>query len=79
MKYFLSLLFLACISSIIAGSILEVNYSEKLIGFGVLGLFLLFFPLFTYYSWKNKDIKDYMLTKENLDKMRKREGDKRKL
>ncbi|WP_452230864.1 MULTISPECIES: hypothetical protein [unclassified Lacinutrix] len=79
MKYFLYLLFFACISSIIAGYFLEVDYSQKLIGFGVLGLFLLFFPLFTYHTWKNKDIKDYMLTKENLDKMRKREGDKRKL
>ncbi|MDO6596477.1 hypothetical protein Q4512_06095 [Oceanihabitans sp. 2_MG-2023] len=79
MKYFLYILFFTCISSIIAGYILEINYSEKLIGFGVLGLFLIFFPLFTYYSWKNKDIKDYMLTKENLEKMRKREGDNRKL
>lgn len=79
MKYFLSILFFACITSIITGHFLEVDYSEKLIGYGVLGIFLVFFPLFTYYSWKNKDIKDYMLNKENLDKMRKREGDKRKL
>lgn len=79
MKAFLYILFLACITSIIAGYVIEVNYSEKLIGFGVLGLFLLFFPLFTYHSWKNKDLKNYMLTKENLDKMREKEGDNRKL
>jgi hypothetical protein len=62
--------FLASLASIVCGLILEVDYTEKLIGFGVLGLFLVVFPLFSYYRWKGKDVKDYMLTKENLDKMR---------
>ncbi len=62
--------FLASLGSIVCGLILEVDYTEKLIGFGVLGLFLVVFPLFSYYRWKGKDVKDYMLTKENLDKMR---------
>jgi len=63
--------FLASIASIICGLIMHVDYSQKLIGFGVLALFLVVFPLFSYYRWKDKDIKDYMITKENLDKMRK--------
>lgn len=62
--------FLASITSIICGLVLDVNYAQKLIGFGVVGLFLVVFPLFSYYRWKGKDVKDYMLTKENLDKMR---------
>ena len=62
--------FLASLASVICGFVLEVDYSQKLIGFGVLGLFLVVFPLFSYYRWKDKDVKDYMLTKENLDKMR---------
>ena len=62
--------FIASLASIICGFILEVDYSQKLIGFGVLGLFLVVFPLFSYYRWKGKDVKDYMLTKENLEKMR---------
>lgn len=62
--------FLACLASIVCGFLLDVDYSEKLVGFGVLGLFLVVFPLFSYYRWKDKDVKDYMLTKENLDKMR---------
>ena len=62
--------FLASITSIVCGLVLDVNYAQKLIGFGVVGLFLVVFPLFSYYRWKGKDIKDYMLTKENLDKMR---------
>ena len=48
----------------------EIGMSEKLIGFGVLGLFLIVFPLFSYYRWKDKKMADYMLTAENLDKMR---------
>ena len=78
MKYIIFILFLASFGSIITGFFLESVYSQKLIGFGVLGLFFLVFPLFSYYRWKDKDVKDYMLTKENLDKMREREGDTRK-
>ena len=70
MKYLLWLLFIACLGSIISGYILDVDYAQKLIGFGVAGLFLVVFPLFSYHRWKGKDVKDYMLTKENLDKMR---------
>jgi hypothetical protein len=62
--------FLASLASIICGLTLDLDYSEKLIGFGVVGLFLVVFPLFSYYRWKGKDVKDYMLTQENLDKMR---------
>jgi hypothetical protein len=69
--HFITLIaFLASLVSIICGLVLDVDYTEKLIGFGVLGLFLIVFPLFSYYRWKGKDVKDYMLTKENLDKMR---------
>ena len=77
MKYLIAIIFIACLGSIIAGYVLNVEYSQKLIGFGVVGLFLVAFPLFAYRHWKDKNIKDYMLTKENLDKMREREEDKR--
>ncbi|WP_299112391.1 hypothetical protein [uncultured Winogradskyella sp.] len=69
--------FLASITSIICGLVLGVEYSQKLVGFGVLGLFLVVFPLFSYYRWKDKDVKDYMLTKENLDKMRENQREKK--
>ena len=62
--------FITSLTSIICGFFLDVDYAQKLIGFGVLGLFLIVFPLFSYYRWKGKNAKDYMLTKENLDKMR---------
>ena len=73
MKYIIALLFIACLASIVGGYFLEVSYSEKLIGFGVVGLFIIVFPLFSYYRWKDKNLKDYMLNKENLDKMRNHE------
>ena len=70
MKYLIWFFFLLAMSMIIAGFILEVDYNQKLIGFGVVGLFVVVFPLFSYYRWKDKNVKDYMLTQENLDKMR---------
>ena len=76
MKYIIAVLTLVSLGSIITGYFVESEYSQKLIGFGVVGLFLIVFPLFSYYRWKGKNLKDYMLTKENLDKMRERENQK---
>jgi hypothetical protein len=70
MKYLIWILFIATVGSVFLGFILDVGYSEKLIGFGVLGLFVIVFPLFSYYRWKNKNVSDYMLNKENIEKMR---------
>ena len=77
MKYLIAIFLIASVGSIITGYAMDFQNSEKLIGFGVAGLFFIVFPLFSYYRWKDKDVKDYMLTKEKLDKMREREGDKR--
>ena len=76
MKYLITFLLVASLSSIVCGYILDVPYSQKLIGFGVIGLFILVFPLFSYYRWKDRNLKDYMLTKENIDKMRKNQSEK---
>ena len=76
MKYIILIVTIAAFTSIILGFTLEVDYSQKLIGFGVVAIFFVVFPLFSYHHWKGKDPKDYMLTKENLDKMR--ENQKRK-
>jgi hydrogenase-4 membrane subunit HyfE len=42
---------------------------EKIIGISVLLLTFVLLPLFLYYRFRNKNLKDYMLTKENIDKM----------
>lgn len=56
----------------------DLKRGELFIGLSVSGLFFVWMPLFIYHRWKNKSVKDYMLTKENLDKMRE-EGERKKL
>ena len=52
--------------------IIDFNITgDQLTGTGVIGLFFFVFPVFSYYRWKDKDVKDYMLTQENIDKMNK--------
>ena len=70
MKYVIAILCLASIGSIVFGYISDADYAQKFIGFGVICLFVLVFPLFSWHRWKDKKLKDYMLTQENLDKMR---------
>ena len=70
MKYIILLFFLVSITSIICGLTLDLDFAPKLVGGGVLGLFFVVFPLFTWYRWKDKKMSDYLLNKENLDKMR---------
>lgn len=70
MKYLIIIFFLSSLGLIITGFFSETDDSQKLIGFGVVILFVIVFPLFSYYRWKDKNLKDYMLTKENLDRMR---------
>ena len=45
-------------------------HSKKILGFGVLILFFIVFPLFSYYRWKDKKIEDYYLNSENLKKFK---------
>ena len=52
-----------------------VYMAHKFIGFGTAGIFLLAMPIFLIGASKNKDVKDYMLTKENILKMREKEKD----
>ncbi|WP_378185792.1 hypothetical protein ACE939_11795 [Aquimarina sp. W85] len=43
---------------------------DKLIGIAILlGSFVLM-PVFIYHRWKNKKVQDYMLTSDNIQKMR---------
>ncbi len=77
MKYLIIILSILSLGSVAGGFIFESEYSQKMIGFGVAGLFFVVFPLFAFYRWKDKSFKDYMLTKENLDKMREKGKEKK--
>ncbi len=43
---------------------------HKFVGFGVAGLFFIVMPTFIFHRWKDKKVKDYMLTEENILKMK---------
>ena len=78
MKYIIALLFIASIGSIITGFVLKPEpIAEKFIGYGVIGLFLFVIPLFSYHRWKDRKVKDYMLTNENIEKMRDYQNEKK--
>lgn len=77
MKYLISILAILTVGSIAIGLLFETPSSPKMIGIGIAGLFFVVFPLFIYYRWKDKDIKDYLLTNENIEKMRQKEREKK--
>lgn len=69
---------LASLGSIVYGfTIMEAEEvrGNQYIGFGVVGLFLLAMPLFLIVESRGKKMKDYMLTDENLRKMREKKED----
>ena len=74
MKYFLRLLFLLIMTSLITGLYVnntgETLLGNKIIGFTVLTAAFVFMPIFLVHRWKGKNLKDYTLSKENLDKLR---------
>ena len=75
MKYVIAFFLIASLGCILGGYLMELPYSEQLIGSGIVGLFFIVFPLFSWYRWKDRNVKDYLLTQENLDKMRKYKED----
>ncbi|MDC6361898.1 MULTISPECIES: hypothetical protein [Flavobacteriaceae] len=79
LKHITVLFTLLSLSSIIYGFILEQEQSQtaqKFIGLGTIGLFLVAMPLFLYKESKGKNMKDYMLTKDNIKKMQDQEKKK---
>ena len=67
MRIALPILWILALSSIIVGIALDI---PKVVGSGVVLLFFVVFPVFSYHQWKNKKVSDYLLNKENLDKMK---------
>lgn len=51
---------------------------EFLIGISIAISVFITMPIFIYYRWKNRSVKDYMLTKENIEKMREYHSDAKK-
>ena len=79
MKYIITIIVLASIASIVYGFTLEESeelLANKFIGSGTVGLFLVAMPLFLYKESKGKNVKDYMLTEDNIRKMQGKEPKK---
>ncbi|MER3376008.1 MAG: hypothetical protein RIM83_15315 [Allomuricauda sp.] len=77
LKHIIVLITLLSFSSIVYGFSLEEEQAasaQKYIGLGTVGLFLVAMPLFLYKESKRKNMKDYMLNKDNIKKMRDKEG-----
>jgi hypothetical protein len=76
MRLIVLLITVISVASIIYGFTLEegqVATAHKFIGGGTIGLFLVAMPLFLYTESQGKNMKDYMLTKENIKKMQENE------
>ncbi len=81
MRIFLTLIFLGIVATLSYGLYIkptDFKTGEFCIGISVVGLFFVWMPLFIYHRWKGKSVKDYMLTKENIEKMRD-EGEQKNL
>lgn len=54
----------------------QPQLGHRCIGGGTVGLFLVAMPLFLFKESRGKQLKDYMLTKENIEKMQNQSGEK---
>ncbi len=74
MKYIIRFLFVAVILLVSVGYVYKNmgNHptGDRWVGIGILTATFILMPLFIYRSWKGKKVKDYMLTEENIQKMK---------
>lgn len=80
MKYFIVVLFIAILIALGLGFYIKPTdeaLGNLIIGLSLMAGFFVLMPMFIYYRWKNKNVKDYMLTKENIHKMQDYQKDKK--
>lgn len=73
LKYFVVIITLFSLGLITYGFFIQeqdIELAQQCIGLGTVGLFLVAMPLFLMKERRGKNIKKYMLTKENLEKMK---------
>ncbi len=74
MKFIIRILFIIIVLLVCVGYYFKNSgdhvFGDKLVGIGILAASFILMPIFIYHRWKNKNVKDYMLTEENLKKMR---------
>ncbi|MFT4669983.1 MAG: hypothetical protein ACI840_000112 [Ulvibacter sp.] len=73
MKHFLRILLIVVITGIGIGFYVKASDEKSghlIIGSSIVAGFFILMPVFIYHRWKDRSVKDYMLTKENIEKMR---------
>lgn len=79
MKVLIRIFFLAAVGLVVSGFYYkseDLGLGDLLIGLGVTAGFFVVMPMFLYHRWKDRDVKDYMLTKDSFKKMREFETNK---
>ena len=72
MKNIIIVLFISVIISLVIGFYIKVDdeaTGRLIIGLTLMVGFFILMPTFIYYRWKDRNVKDYMLNKENILKM----------
>ena len=80
MKHFLRILLILVVAGLGIGFYIKSSDEKSghfIIGASVVVGFLVLMPIFIYHHWKDKSVKDYMLTRENIEKMREYQKDKK--
>lgn len=80
MKYFLTVLFISILIALGIGFYIkpaDEATGNLIIGLTLMAGFFVLMPLFIYHRWKNRSVKEYMLTKENIEKMQDYQKDKK--
>ena len=74
MKFFMRIFFFSILSCLIIGFYIKTfensNEGNKIIGLTVFTAAFIFMPIFLVHRWKGKKLKDYTLSKENLEKLK---------
>ncbi len=74
-RFFIIILFFALIGLFFLGFYYKSQedgliLGNKMIGLAIAGGVFVLMPVFIYHRWKDKNVQDYMLTKENIMKMK---------
>lgn len=82
MKIVITVLSISIALAIITGfyfkSQVDALIGDRIIGISILATSFILMPLFIFHRWRGKDIRNYMLTPENLKKMGQKGGFKEK-
>ncbi|NER13082.1 hypothetical protein GWK08_06505 [Leptobacterium flavescens] len=80
MKRIIQILFILILIALGAGFYIKSTgdhlTGDRIVGLAIIATAFILMPIFIYHQSKGKKMKDYMLTKENIDKMKEKKGKK---